>query len=125
MWNLRDGLETFVATVLYSARPTVSLPRARCFTKVLRWPPAGRLDRSPGFPLVRIARVAVAKVGDRHRQRPVLELPHVAELVRDQVAVRVVERAAEQAQPPRGIAVEAPEPREPEQPRDDDDAYPV
>src|SRR3954470_16624279 len=83
---------------------------------------AGLLDRAPRLHLVRVLRVAADEVGERHRERPVLHLPDVAELVREQVVVAGLEPAAEQDRPVRAVAVEAAEPRQPEEPRDDEHA---
>jgi hypothetical protein len=48
----------------------------------------------------------------------VLVLPDVAQLVDDEVVGRLGERSLEQDQRPHLVAVEAAEPRQPEQPRD-------
>lgn len=53
-----------------------------------------------------------------------LELPDVAELVDEQVVVRL-DGTAKQDQPPRGVAVEAPEPGQPEERGEDDDPHAV
>ena len=80
------------------------------------------LDSAPGLLLVRVPRIAVDEVGERHRERPVLQLPDMAELVRQEVVARLLHRLLEQDQPPGRIAVEAAEPRKPEERRDDEDA---
>jgi hypothetical protein len=59
----------------------------------------------------------VAEVRERHRERAVLHLPDVAELVDDQVVAGLRDGLAEEDGVPRGVAVEAPEPREPEEQR--------
>src|SRR5579864_1889643 len=74
-----------------------------------------------GLRLVRVLRIAAQEIGQRHPQRAVLHLPDVAELVRDELLVGEQPAGAEQDRLPRGVAVEAPEPREPEEPRDDPD----
>jgi hypothetical protein len=52
----------------------------------------------------------------------VLHLPDVAQLVADEVVARELRRLAEQDRVPRGVAVEAPEPREAEECRPHEDA---
>ena len=77
----------------------------------------GAARRPAGLALVRVVLVAEEDVGERHPERPVLHLPHMAELVRNERAVAEVRPRAKQDRPVRGVAVEAAEPREPEEPR--------
>jgi hypothetical protein len=52
-----------------------------------------------------------------------LHLPYVTELVGDQLVVCDEVGRAEEDRPVGGVAVEAAKPREPEEPRDDEDAH--
>ena len=81
------------------------------------------LDSAPGLLLVRVPRIAVDEVGERHRERTVLELPDVAELVSQEIVAGLLHRAPEQDHSPGRVAVEAPEPGQPEERRDDEDAH--
>src|SRR5579864_5451697 len=91
----------------------------------------GRLPKTPpselpqrsvaGLRLVRVLRIPAQEIGQGHPQRVVLHLPDVAELVRDELLVGEQPAGPKQDRLPRGVAVEAPEPREPEEPRDDPD----
>ena len=58
---------------------------------------------------MRIVRAA-AEVGQRHPEGPVLHLPDVAELVRDEIVARALERLPKHDRVPGGVAVEAVEP---------------
>ena len=77
--------------------------------------------RPPCLLLVRIARVTEPQVGEWHPQRVVLHLPHVTELMADQLIVLGQLRRAQQDQVPHRVAVEAAKPRQSEQPADNDD----
>src|SRR2546430_17447228 len=81
--------------------------------------PYTTLFRSLG--LVRVALVAEQDVGERHPHGVVLQLPHMAELVHEQVLVSALR--PEQDRAVERVTVEATEPRETEQPRHDDDAH--
>ena len=70
--------------------------------------------RRAGFDLVRVRAIAVPEVAERHPKRPVLLLPDVTELVRDQVVRR--HAPAQQDRPDQAIAVEAAHEREPKDP---------
>ena len=52
-----------------------------------------------------------------------LHLPDVAELVRDEIVAGSLERLSQHDRVPGGVAVEAVEPGEPEEPGPDEDAY--
>src|SRR5438105_10162658 len=84
-----------------------------------------RLPRScvTGLPLVRVGRIAAIQIGQRHRERAVLHLPDVAELVGYKLLLLEKRRRAQQDRQPRRVAVEPPEPRQPEEPRHDPDAH--
>ena len=87
---------------------------------------AGLRRRPPRLDLVRVVAVPLPQVGQRHRDRVVLHLPHVAELVDDQVVGDLAQRPLQQDQRrPQRVAVEAPEPRQPEQPRHADAPAPA
>ena len=83
-----------------------------------------QLDRTSCLQLVRIVRVP-AKVRQWHPERPVLHLPDVTELVCDEVVARPLERLPEHDRVPGGVTVEAVEPREPDEPRPDENAHAV
>src|SRR5688500_18235407 len=87
--------------------PAVAGPASTC-----------ELDRAARLELVAVLAVAAAHVGQPHPQAAVLLLPDVAELVADQVVGDLGERAPEEDLLARLVAVEAPEPRRAEQPRD-------
>src|SRR3954453_5926624 len=78
---------------------------------------------APPLLLVSIPVVADEEIGKGHSNRVMLHLPDVAELVRDQAVVGEQLARAEQDRPVRGVAVEAPEPRQPEEPRRDPDPH--
>ena len=82
-----------------------------------------RRRRPAGLDLVPVGGVAVAQVAPPHTEPMVLVLPHVAQLVRDQARRALVQRALDEDQRAHLVAVEAPEPGEPEQPRDVQDAH--
>src|SRR6185503_11228440 len=76
--------------------------------------------RSPGLGLVRVSRVAADDVGERHGERPVLHLPHVAQLVRHEVVLLVARHGPAQEDRQVGrVAVEAAKPRQAEEQRCD------
>src|SRR5689334_2064295 len=75
----------------------------------------------PGLELVRVLLVAAVEVRERHRDRVMLHLPDVAELVRDQIVAGL--GPAHEDDEVRRVAVEAAEPRQPEEQRRDDDPY--
>src|SRR5262245_16042155 len=116
-----DGFDTG----LYSAAIGTILFTGGRFTKALRCLCSARFDRPPGLDLERVPRVSVAEVRERHRNRMVLELPDVAELVRHEVLGRLRQRLPEEDHVPRGVAVEASEPGQPEEQGRDEDAHPV
>ena len=70
-----------------------------------------------------VSGVADEQVRERHAQRPVLQLPHVTELVHEQVVVVAARFPPQEDRPVRRIAVEPPEPREAEEPRRDEHAH--
>ena len=84
--------------------------------------PGASPRRRAGLALVAVRRVA-AEIGERHRERVVLHLPDVAELVREQVVV--VGRRAQENRVPGRVAVEAAKPRQPEEHRHDEDSHPL
>ena len=55
---------------------------------------ARQRGRRPRLPLVLVRGVPGAEVAERHPERPMLHLPHVAELVRDEVVRDVMRSAA-------------------------------
>ena len=81
--------------------------------------------RPPRLDLVRVPCIALEQVGQPHPQAVVLVLPHVTELVRDELVGDLAERVLEQDQVGHVVAAEAPEPRQPEQPRHVQDAHAV
>src|SRR4051812_37069208 len=60
--------------------PRVGLDRGHARSCSLE---AGLIDRGAGLPLVRVVLVAQTEVAERHRERAVLHLPDVAQLVHD------------------------------------------
>jgi uncharacterized protein (DUF2237 family) len=78
---------------------------------------AGPGDRVPRLDLVAVVPVALGEVGEPHPHVPVLGLPDVDELVDDEPVGDLVERALDDDERPELVAVEAPEARDPEQPR--------
>src|SRR5581483_6346579 len=76
-----------------------------------------RGHRGAGLLLVAVPAVPMAEVGERHRERPVLHLPDVAELVAEEVVGRLLERRPQEDRVPGGVAVEPAKPRQPEERR--------
>ena len=83
----------------------------------------GQVDRSPRLGLVRVVAVARRQVRPDDVRRAVLHLPHVAELVRDEVVGRV--RAAQQDRPHERVAVVAAQAGQAEEPGRVDDPHAV
>jgi hypothetical protein len=83
----------------------------------------GGLDRRPRLPLERVLAIRIAGPGEQLGERPLLCLPNVAELVREQIVRR--RPLPDDDRAPEGIAPVAPQARQPEEPRRDDDAHPV
>src|SRR5262245_29654509 len=79
---------------------------------------ASEVDGCPRLPLIRVIPVSRQEIAERHDERPVLHLPDVAELVHDEILRQV--RAAQKDRPMHGVAVEAAEPRQAEEPRSDE-----
>src|SRR5712691_10492542 len=101
-----------------------SKPRGRAGASAIRSVYAARgLDRGARLGLVRVPLVADKEVRERHAERAVLELPDVAQLVDDQVLVLRPRRTPEQDRPVERVAVEAAEPRQPEEPGNDEDPH--
>jgi hypothetical protein len=66
--------------------------------------------------------VAEEEIAERHPERPMLHLPHMAELVRDEFLLREQVAGTKQDRLVGGIPLEAAKPREPEEPGHDPDA---
>ena len=119
--DAEDAFDVIVSRVISLARGMRMRParpareRAR---RVVR-------GRSARLPLVRVARVSDEQVGQWHPQRVVLHLPHVAQLVANQVAVVRQPRRAKQDQVPHRVPVEPAKPRQTKQPARDHDPDPV
>jgi hypothetical protein len=87
-------------------RPRVPGPPARPAEPAPDRPSAGQVDGPARLPLVGVPAVPGGEVGGDHAEGPVLHLPDVAELVRDEVVGSVL--PPEQDRPPERIPVIAP-----------------
>lgn len=72
------------------AREPAPAPPERAPAATPARPSAGEVDRPPSLPLVRVPPVPSPEVGEDHVDGPVLDLPEVAQLVREQVVGSVL-----------------------------------
>jgi hypothetical protein len=81
------------------------------------------VDRRARLLLERVLAIRISGPGEQLSERPVLCLPDVTELVREQVVRR--RQLADDDRAPEGVAAVAPEPGQAEEPRRDDDTHAV